>query len=177
MSQITQTGLPPLSERLSLEEFERLRLDEGLSYRQIGSRYEVAKETVAKFARTAGSELRSRAGVMRAYRQRLVDTDDGSQPAWAVAAEVHCGENLVRTVRKERGMTDCVTYAAPDVPPCPRCTFPPNQENPMIGWACLLCWCDILSDPDYVPLGQRVRYVEAFCESGLAVRAGLVPEA
>jgi len=149
---------------------------EGLSYREIGDQCGCTKYAVAKFARQCGSPLRNRTDVQQAHRELLQEIDDGSDPAWMVATEVGCGENLVRIVRKERGMKGCVRTASVNPSRCPRCEFPPSQENPMVGWACLWCWCDLLSNPRYVPRGQRICYQAEFCESGLATRAGLVPD-
>jgi len=166
---------PRLTDLLTREEFERMRLKDGLSYREIGDRLGYSKYAIAKFARDCGSNLRHGRDIVQAYREMLLTADDGSSPAWLVAAEIGCGENLVRKVRKERGMTDYVRYAPVDTAKCPRCEFPPSRENPMIGAYCLWCWCDLLSDPTYVPRGQRIEYLRDFCENGVATSLGLVP--
>jgi len=172
---ITNTGLVPLHDRISKKEIEWHRIEQGMSWGQIGQLYFVSGGAVYKLARQLKARGATREDRLRIYRVRLFELDDGTEPAWKMADIVGCNEEMVRRVRKERGMDDCVRQAPPE-DPCPRCTFPPTRENPMIGTFCLWCWCDLLSDPRCVPRGQRISYLETFCESGWAKELGLMPE-
>lgn len=165
---ITNTGMEPLRLRLSKAEMERLRIDEGLSWEQIGRMYFVTGNACYKLGRQYGARGITRKQRIAIYHKRLAEIDDGSEPAWLVAERVGCKEYHVRRWRKARGIKNSATHVDPAKRriKCPRCTFPPSRENPMIGTFCLLCWCDLL----------HIDYRRTFVESGWAARLGLIPE-